>query len=430
MEIPSQPSKKPLEEKNEEESIEYSQKIIEAMQKQSEQLEKHMRWCEENGLDPKENEFYLGYSRSRFIGGKYKGKKINICHHDEYPSYAQIEIEGEDILYGREYHEKAKEIFDKLAPWIAYDERERAVLRRNIEIHNKIVADERRMKAGIKARLEQIEKMEPARQAVLRVLGMDPSSSREEIKNKLNEIIKELEEVEFPIEHGDDLQSTEGIQVAIGTLTKRREKLLKLLNIDSSQISLEADSKIFFSNKERDERLSFYDEYTVTQKIIKVDGEINGEKVLLECENIFYMNRDGSIGRDKKPQGPTLIEFTEKLAEHDSFRPGEGEIGFNMKITIGEDGQKEYRWIKETYRSVGTDSERQRFDKENEELYKETQELLWIFFNLADYTQVLEKHIENTTYQHQQAVEKEKKDAEEKEKKSRETLKKIDDLLE
>ncbi len=432
MERPPQMTKEEMEQKYGGDSVEYPPEITDAQKELSEQLAKHTKWCEENGLDPKENEFYLAapqgttayYTSSQdgeqhlssyaYIGGTYKGKKIYIYpgedrhKYDEYGKsrWPVIDIEGEEKLLGTpEVYKKATEIRGKLAPVVAYDRAKIIQSNRELEQHDKWVKGKSEREAFDNAHQKRKEKHEQGRQAVLNVLGIDPSLSAKEVAEKLKVMTTALKEVEFPKdkynEYGYRIIDEIGeAEAAIEVLNKRREALLKAMG-SSGNTTLEVTEKVFPStntHRRASQNWSIvgpreWDEYTVTQKMAEVKGEINGKKIVFEEKKIDLVGKQEDTGTNYE----SVAELATDLARYGAPFHGRGQ---EMQATVEDDGVlKEFKST-EVYMSA---------KGEHDPVYKERDSIFEVLLHLADYTKGLEKRIERMKRQQARAEEERKK---------------------
>lgn len=452
--VPQQSSKEELENKFGGNSQEYPKEITDLQKELSEQLVVHNKWCEENGLDPKDNEFFTdGYfyyaepnyraprrTESNYISGKYKGKKIYINPGKDdldanyawawKPEIPVIDIEGEERLSGKNrFHREAKKIFDKLSPYIAYDMQKIRFANEQIEQYDKREKTRPAREAYERARLEEIEKQKEGREAILNVLGVDIAKADEAIK----EALQAVDEIEVPKEYrswetSKEINEIEKTMAVIDTLNKRRDALLEALKLDPKKVALVVSGESFPSDyKERRVSLGYWvagpsswDEFDVTQKELEVSGEVNGIKLSLESTKCFTTgNREVARTTDKD----IIYQFAEKVASNkqiESYR----ELFFidgssrnhianeKMQVNIGPENSKEF---------IGKGA-----DQFGNRLFK-------ILFTLADYTDVLNKRIERIREERRKAEaerEANTKKKREEEVKNAEILKKSADFFE
>ncbi|MBU4224150.1 hypothetical protein KJ934_02935 [Patescibacteria group bacterium] len=448
-------SKEELEKKFGGDSTEYPEEITEMQKELSEQLEKHYKWCEENGLDPKENEFFIDGHRylndnkeiryaGNYISGKFKNKKILInpgeSDRNHFSSFTkwhrpEIDIEGEERIvaenrYDNVYQQKAQEIFNSLAPYVAYDMRKIRLSNEEITHQDKWIKGKPERDAYEKAQRERKEKQEQGRHAVLEVLGINPSATSEEIKQKLTSIVEKIDIVEFPekYEHGelrgDEISKTQAI---INVLNKKREELLNVLGDNLSEMKLNVSEKVFPSSYEH-RRASqnwshigpkSWDEYDVNQKMIEINGNINGKDVLLEATKLFTTGERSNTATNHD----IASEFAEDLATRKSINSRYNTSYTKMNANVQEKNGdlKEFILLGRGY-IMGYDNSPA---EESEMIFK-------ILFNLADYTKILEQKIEKIKAE-QERAEKEREENEqkqaEKQKKEQELIKNMGDFF-
>ena len=90
----------------------------------SAQREKHMRWCQENGLDPTKNSFF-GINRGvdlYGIKGEFKGEPLELIYDSD--EGITIKIVGQEYsssIDDQENVKKFQDLYDKFRPYIEYE---------------------------------------------------------------------------------------------------------------------------------------------------------------------------------------------------------------------------------------------------------------------------------------------------------------------
>jgi hypothetical protein len=437
-------SRDEMEEKYGDNSSEYPPEITELQKELSEQYATHMQWCQEQGLDPKDNEFYLDaetywndqreqrHSPFRYVGGIYKGKKIFIKPGTDKNSYEYswsqeipvINIEGEQRKEGTiAVHEKAKEIYDKLVPYVAYDKLK--IVRANDEITRNdayVKAQPEREKAE-RARAEKKEQHEMARRAALEMLGINQELSTEETAKRLSEMTDAIKAIEIPAPYthsGHEYHRIGKMEAIIHVLNERRTALSAIIG-DGLGAPLSVSEKTFPStntHRRASQNWSIvgpreWDEWTVAQKMIEASGEVNGVAVTLDATRTYTTTKDRYETPLYSYDDPeSVATVAEELASY-------GRLNKQMKIAIGEGSD-----TKELTPYTGSSSGWHPSEESNA--------IFSVLFHLADYTDALTKYVERLKEADARAKEKEEKDKEMKEakrKQEEEEIKKLGDLF-
>lgn len=316
--LPQQQTQEELGVKYGGDSSEYPKEMMEIQKRISEQLEKHYKWCEENDLKPEENEFYK--HAHTCIAGTYHGKQIYInpgkkdddVRRKNDITYPSVRIDGINVVDKeikklphdqiREYQEKAQKFFDKLAPYVAYDEVQIQEANKLLSSQHKEI-EKRRTEEAIKnrelreqrnKRMAEVEKRrsnELGNIVFSELLGIDSLSSE-----KTEELIKAIDAIKLP--EKDRWNSAVSSSMVEKVCREKREKLLELLHINSSEVSLaisEKASQMYTptdvsaerTNPRETKPLNWEYKYTVCEPIIHISGAIKNTKLQFEARNEF-----------------------------------------------------------------------------------------------------------------------------------------------
>ncbi len=454
----SQPTKEEYEKKYGGDSSEYPPETNEHQRKLSEQRATHMKWCEENGFDPKENEFYidqqyywndegkLRYGKS-FITGKYKGKEVYIyagadlqldANYNQFTSKLEmpvIEIEGEDRLTGKhDVHKRAKELMEKLSPYAAYDmqfvrySQEQITREDEWERKGKPAAEKWRREKQV-----ALEREQAGQSALRQALELDPATT----EAKLGEALKLVNEVTldekygpYGREYGDLTFQVERTEAILETLRKRREVLIAALGLDQAQVELAVSGGPFESKvvgkQEYVNRYALMGPHhwtadIVDQKQIGMSGTLNGVAVKVATSKRREVTQERNSWLNHT-ESDLDWEFALNLAKENGYAQKQGW----QKKSDFLSHMQQFGDIARMEAEVGTEKAKMTSaGPEADQLFK-------TLLTLGNYTAVLEGYIAKIKVKaekrHQEKIAREQsKEAEAK--KIADALKKLDDLF-